>query len=222
MKSANPVNVDISRRDFIKKSAAVSLAAMTISKGGVFAAGSDKLRVGLVGCGARGTDAARNCVRAAKGVEIVAMGDLFKDRLDRSLADLSRDVDDKVNVTTDTSFVGWGFRNTGFSLAPRMSNLGMVRLGASTFPANQTSMFRELQVGSNFFLYHKQQADGAASDTLSTKDNHFLGSEIDIYVNWRITPDLAWALSYGVFLPGDAFSSQSHRDLFFTAVTINF
>jgi len=122
----------------------------------------------------------------------------------------------------DTSFVGWGYRNTGLSLAPRMSNLGMVRLGASTFPANQISFFREMQVGTNFYLYHKQQAAGAASDSLSTKDKHYLGSEIDIYVNWRITPDLAWALRYGIFLPGDAFSRQSHRELFFTALTFNF
>ena len=94
MKSVNQHNVDISRRDFIKKSAAVSLAAMTVSKRGVFAAGSDKLRVGMVGCGGRGTEAAMDCVRAAKGVEIVAMGDLFEDRLNQSLADLSREIDD--------------------------------------------------------------------------------------------------------------------------------
>ncbi len=98
---------EVSRRDFIKASAAVSLAALASGPAYVFAAGSDKLRVGLIGCGGRGTGAAIDCVRSSEGVEIVAMGDLFKDRLDRSLAELSRKVDDKVNVTKDTSFVGF-------------------------------------------------------------------------------------------------------------------
>ncbi|MHC4336995.1 MAG: Gfo/Idh/MocA family protein [Planctomycetota bacterium] len=98
----------ISRRDFVKSSAALSLAALT--SGGasrVFAAGSDKIRVGLIGCGSRGTGAAINCVKSAKGVEIVAMADVFRDRLDKSLGKLSREADDKVSVTNDTSFIGF-------------------------------------------------------------------------------------------------------------------
>jgi len=97
----------VSRRDFIKASAAVSLA--TVASGGsrIFAAGSDKIRVGLIGCGARGTGAAVNCVESTTGVEIVAMADLFQDKLDKSLARLSRKVDDKVTVTEETSFVGF-------------------------------------------------------------------------------------------------------------------
>ena len=99
----------VSRRDFIKRSAtaAVSLAALTSGARHVFAAGSDKLRVGLIGCGRRGTGAALDCVKSSKGVEIVAMGDLFKDHLDRSLANLGRKVEDKVSVTEDTCFIGF-------------------------------------------------------------------------------------------------------------------
>ena len=81
----------ISRRDFVKSSAAVSLAALTSGGvGRVFAAGSDKLRVGLIGCGSRGTGAAENCVRSSSGVEIVAMADLFRDKLDGSLGKLAK------------------------------------------------------------------------------------------------------------------------------------
>jgi hypothetical protein len=98
----------ISRRDFVKSSAALSLAALTSAGASrVFAAGSDKVRVGLIGCGSRGTGAAENCVRSSDGVEIVAMADLFKDKLDSSLGKLSRKVDDKVTVTNDTCFVGF-------------------------------------------------------------------------------------------------------------------
>jgi len=96
----------VSRRDFIKSSAAVSLAA-AFDPGRVFAAGSDKIRVGLIGCGGRGTGAAKNCVQSSENVEITAMGDLFSDRLNRSLAKLSMSIDDKVSVTRDTCFVGF-------------------------------------------------------------------------------------------------------------------
>ncbi|MHC4123149.1 MAG: Gfo/Idh/MocA family oxidoreductase [Planctomycetota bacterium] len=97
----------VSRRNFIKASATVSAAALLSGTNQIFAAGSDKIRVGLIGCGHRGTGAAENCVKSADNVEIVAMGDLFQDRLDQSLAELSRKVDDKVTVTEDTSFVGF-------------------------------------------------------------------------------------------------------------------
>jgi predicted dehydrogenase len=96
----------LSRRDFIKTSA-VSLAAIGAGQSRVFAAGSDKIRVGLIGCGTRGTNAAKNCVRSTPGVEITAMGDVFQDRLDKSLAKLSMDIDNNVSVTQDTAFVGF-------------------------------------------------------------------------------------------------------------------
>ena len=50
---------------------------------GAHAAGSDEIRVGLVGCGGRGTGAAGNVMAAAPGVRIVALADAFADRLDR-------------------------------------------------------------------------------------------------------------------------------------------
>lgn len=124
--------------------------------------------------------------------------------------------------TKDTSYVSWGYRNTGLVLAPRMSNLSVARLGMSTFPANHVTAFEELQVGSDFFMYHKQQKEGAASDSLSTEEHSYLGSEFDLFVNWRITSDLAWMVRYGVFWPGASFSEQGDRQLLFTSVTLNF
>jgi len=97
----------LSRRAFIKTSAAFSLASLAAPSSRIYAAGSDKLRVGMIGCGGRGTGAAKDCVESSPNVEIVAMGDLFQDRLDKSLARLSREVDDMVSVTEDTSFTGF-------------------------------------------------------------------------------------------------------------------
>jgi predicted dehydrogenase len=96
----------VSRRGFLKRSAAVSLATFA-GANRVHAAGSDVIRVGLVGCGDRGTADARHCLRGVEGVELTAMADLFQDRLDGCLARLSRRVDDKVSVTPDTCFTGF-------------------------------------------------------------------------------------------------------------------
>ncbi len=72
-----------SRRAFIKTSAAIGAAAMMAGSPMVFARGSDKIRVGLIGCGGRGTGAGIiDCAESSEGIELVAMGDLFQDHLD--------------------------------------------------------------------------------------------------------------------------------------------
>jgi len=97
----------LSRRELIKKSAAAGAAAALSGTGRLFAGGSDRIRVGVIGCGGRGTFDASNCVKAAEGVEIAAMGDLFEDRLQASLEILKADFGDKVTVSDETSFVGF-------------------------------------------------------------------------------------------------------------------
>lgn len=69
----------VSRRSFLQASSAA--AALGALPGGVFAGGSDRLRVGLVGCGGRGTAAAIHAVTAAGGVEVVAVGDRVADQV---------------------------------------------------------------------------------------------------------------------------------------------
>ena len=77
------------------------------------AASSDVIRVGLVGCGGRGTGAARDCMRASDGIRIVALGDLFPDRLASCRANLAKvvasapDLAPKYGVTDDTCFTGF-------------------------------------------------------------------------------------------------------------------
>jgi myo-inositol 2-dehydrogenase/D-chiro-inositol 1-dehydrogenase len=99
-----------SRRDFLKTSAAVvgtTLAANVISIPGAYAAGSDEIRIGLVGCGGRGTGAVENAFSSAQGVKLVAMGDAFKDRLDESRANLMKKFADKMAVKDDHCFTGF-------------------------------------------------------------------------------------------------------------------
>ena len=65
----------------------------------MYAAGGDKVRLGLIGCGGRGTHDTTNCLRAAENVELVAMGDMFADRLGWSRKTLTERVPEKVKVT---------------------------------------------------------------------------------------------------------------------------
>ena len=96
-----------SRRDFIKTSAATAAALAAIPN--AHAAGSDLLRVGLIGCGDRGTGAATQALSADSNVKLVAMADAFEDRLQQSLDILlkSEKAAAKVDVRADHRFVGF-------------------------------------------------------------------------------------------------------------------
>src|SRR4051812_18042294 len=94
------------RRSFLKSTAAaLPLAALPA----VHAAGSDLLKVGLVGCGGRGTGAAAQALGADKNVKLVALADAFEDRLQSSLGHLRKDeaLAGKVDVKAEHCFVGF-------------------------------------------------------------------------------------------------------------------
>ncbi|HWA27658.1 MAG TPA: Gfo/Idh/MocA family oxidoreductase [Lacunisphaera sp.] len=75
----------LTRRQFVKTGAAASLLPLLGSVTPVFAAGSDRIRIGLVGCGGRGIAAVRNCLGADRSVQLVALGDAFADRVDAAM-----------------------------------------------------------------------------------------------------------------------------------------
>ena len=97
----------ISRRDLLKAGAAVSAGALAAQNSRSFAAGSDKMGIALIGCGDRGTRDAIDCLNSAKGLEMVAVADIFQDRIDSSLAKMKKAFRGKVKVTPETSFLGF-------------------------------------------------------------------------------------------------------------------
>jgi predicted dehydrogenase len=75
----------------------------------LYAAGDDTLKIGLVGCGGRGTGAAAQALKADRNVKLVALGDAFEDRLSSCLNTLQADeeVRNKVQVPAGNRFVGF-------------------------------------------------------------------------------------------------------------------
>src|SRR5690606_6102531 len=74
----------------------------------VHAAGSDVIRVGLIGCGGRGTGAVSQALATEGPVKLVAVGDAFAYRLESSLHQLQRrkELAEKIDVPKDRQFVG--------------------------------------------------------------------------------------------------------------------
>lgn len=96
------------RRTIVKGSAALSAAALTGLGARAFAGEDNSLRIGLVGCGGRGSGAARQALNAHSQNKLVAMGDAFEHRLESSHEGLKRtDIGDRVEVDDDHKFVGF-------------------------------------------------------------------------------------------------------------------
>ncbi len=116
MKKTGKTKIEkINRRGFIRKSAQAGTVALIAGNHFVFSQGSDTIRVGLIGCGGRGTGAGIiDCAESSKGIELVAMGDLFQDHIDeapdrikRNLEKRNLSVKDIYKVTPETTFIGF-------------------------------------------------------------------------------------------------------------------
>ena len=92
-----------SRRAFLKSSAATLAAAPLVN---AYVGGSETLKVGLVGCGNRGSGAIDDALQADPNVKLWALADAFGDRLESCLDKTKKAFPNKVDVTTDRCFTG--------------------------------------------------------------------------------------------------------------------
>jgi predicted dehydrogenase len=102
---------DPSRRAFIHtatRAAAggIALAALPVERF-AHAAGSDELKLALIGCGGRGTGAMNQTLNVGKGAKLVAMADIDRDRLDKSLQILKKQHPEQVEVSMGNQFIGF-------------------------------------------------------------------------------------------------------------------
>jgi predicted dehydrogenase len=103
---------DSSRRTFLMNSSATVAASAALASleiaGNAYARADDTIKVGLVGCGGRGTGAAEQALTADKGVKLVAVADAFQNRADSCLELLKKsDVGSQVDVASDKVFIGF-------------------------------------------------------------------------------------------------------------------
>jgi predicted dehydrogenase len=100
------------RREFVKKSGTAVVAGslgfnILSAKGSYYQHNSDTLKVGLIGCGGRGTGAAYQAISADPNVVLTAMADIFPDRLEQSYNNLLNENADKIQVDEAHKFVGF-------------------------------------------------------------------------------------------------------------------
>jgi predicted dehydrogenase len=99
-----------SRREFIKTTGCIAAASAlaTVAIPHVFAAENNTIQVALVGCGGRGGGAAANALSTTSGpIKLVAMADVFDDRLKGTYHELKRGFGDKIDVPEDRKFIGF-------------------------------------------------------------------------------------------------------------------
>jgi len=82
-------------------------AGLMASGNFAYAGGTDTIRLGLIGCGGRGTGATYDAHRAADGVELVAMGNLFRNRIEESKEQLRKRLGDSFKVDQNHTFIGF-------------------------------------------------------------------------------------------------------------------
>ena len=98
------------RRSFVKTSTKAVAAGLIFSHLPAFSStgmfGQDRLKLGIVGCGGRGTGAVFQALKASKSVQLVAMGDVFKHEIDASYQRISNQFKDQVDVPEERRFLG--------------------------------------------------------------------------------------------------------------------
>ncbi len=152
-----------SRRQFLKSGGAViaasALAGVSIPH--VHAAGSDVIQVALVGCGGRGTGAAANALdtRTLGPIKLVAMADVFENRLKGSLSALKSKLPAQVDVPEDRQFIGFdGYQHAMDALKP-----GDVVILTTPLAFRWVHFTYAIQKGLNVFMEKPLTADAPSS-----------------------------------------------------------
>ncbi|NLS93486.1 MAG: Gfo/Idh/MocA family oxidoreductase [Planctomycetaceae bacterium] len=99
----------VSRRTFLHRAAVLGAAtggALSLARS-VHAAGSGVIKVGLIGCGGRGSGAAANAMNAGADIRLVAMGDVLQERIDTARPLLKEKYPDQFVVDDAHAFVGF-------------------------------------------------------------------------------------------------------------------
>ena len=166
------------RRDFVKTASTVAAASLVpdiLSAGAsrfpLHASNAATIRIGVIGCGGRGTGAASDAMSASEGVEIVAMGDLFPDRLASARENLGKiaaekpEIAAKFKVTDARAF-------SGFDAYQQVLNSGVDMVILATPPAFRPQHFAAaINAGKHVFMEKPVAVDAAGvRSVIATSD----------------------------------------------------
>ena len=128
-------------------------------------------------------------------------------------------------TTSDETFVGFGYMNTGASFAPQFSNLEFVNLSAAIRPFDDpdSPAWQNFEIGTSSYWYWRSDADASISDARANlQGDDYLGFEWDLFANWRLSSDLFLLINYGVFFPHEgSFSTFGDNDRSRQFFTVN-
>ena len=106
----------INRRSFLQRTTALAAAGLAITPelaAKVHSSVDDVIRIGLIGCGGRGTGAAFQALSTEQNVKLVAMGDAFRDRLNKAYTGIQTQLEEnemdaaRLDVAEENKFVGF-------------------------------------------------------------------------------------------------------------------
>ncbi len=155
-------NKSTSRREFLKNTGRIAatsaLAAGIVPR--VYAGENNTIKVALIGCGGRGTGAADNALSVRNGpMKLVAMGDVFENRLTSSYNNIKNRHSDKVDVPEDRRFVGFdAYKKAMDCLSP-----GDVAIFATPPAFRWVHFTYAIEKGLNVFMEKPVTVDGPTS-----------------------------------------------------------
>jgi hypothetical protein len=152
-------NKNTSRRDFLVNSG--KIAAVSVAAGiapSIYAGGGDTINVALIGCGGRGTGAATNAlnVKNQGRIRLVAMADVFEDKLKRSYDNLQRRFGRQMDVPEERRFLGFD----GYKKAMDCLNAGDVAIFATPPAFRWVHFAYAIKKGLNVFMEKPVTVDG--------------------------------------------------------------
>ena len=153
---------DSTRRQFLKNASGLAAATTLVVSAvpHVHAADRNTIQVALVGCGGRGSGAAKNALHVKNGpIKLVAMADVFRERLDISHNSLATQLPNQVDVPEERKFIGFD----AYKKAIDVLNPGDVVIFA-TPPAFRWLHFTyAIEKGVNVFMEKPVTVDGPTS-----------------------------------------------------------
>jgi len=155
-------NISNSRREFLKDAGRIAAASAFVAAAAprMYAGQSNTIKLALIGCGGRGSGAASDAMSVKNGpTKLVAMGDVFENRLKSSYENLKKMHADKVDVPEDRKFVGFdAYKKAMDCLSP-----GDVAIFATPPAFRWVHFTYAIKKGLNVFMEKPVTVDGPTS-----------------------------------------------------------